>query len=292
MKHQTHHFVPKFLMGLGVVLFLLVAVRYLQVGGRPTDLEVPWQLSFLAVAALLMAASGFVTYYEYHGFGCQDGIVRGSNMARNEIVITFDDGPSSRYTPAILDILKEKGVKAAFFVTGRQVHKYPEIARRIVAEGHDIGNHTYSHRELVPATRRAILRQLRRTDRLIESATGKKTRLFRPPRGIYSNAVRKLLVEEGYQMVLWAASGLDWQGVSARRIVRRVLRYARPGGIILLHDGGALIRKEGASRRSTVEALPLIIDGLVGKGYRIVSLSHLLEEESTGAEKPAEAPLW
>lgn len=292
MKHQTQPFVPKFLMGLGVALFLLVAVRYLQVGGRPTDLEVLWQLSFLALAGLLMAASGFVTYYEYHGFGCQDGIVRGSSTDRNEIAITFDDGPSRRYTPAILDILKQKGVRATFFVTGKQVHKYPEIAKRIVAEGHDIGNHTYSHRELVPATRRAILRQLRRTDKLIEATTGKKTRLFRPPRGIYSNAVRKLLIKEGYQMVLWTVSGVDWQGVSAGRVARRVLRYVRPGGIILLHDGGALIRKDGASRRNTVEALPSIIDGLREKGYRIVSLSHLLEEESAGMEKPAEAPLW
>ncbi len=170
------------------------------------------------------------------------------------------------------------------------MHKYPEIANRIVAEGHDIGNHTYSHRELVPATRKAVLWQIRRAQKAIWEATGQKTRFVRPPRGVYTNTVRQLLIEEGYQIVLWTVSGVDWQGVSAKRIARRVLKYVRPGGIILLHDGGALLRKEGASRRNTVEALPLIIDGLREMGYEIVTLSNMLSEEESEI-KVAEATL-
>lgn len=265
-------------------MLLAIAGRFLLTEANIIEIQLNWPVSFLAGAALLLVAGVFISYYEYHGFGSQEGIVRCGSSERREIAITFDDGPNPRYTPAILDALKTKGVKATFFVTGRHVQKYPEIAKRIAVEGHDIGNHTYSHRELVPATRQAVVWQVRQAARVIEEVTGRKTRLMRPPRGIYSNAVRQLLVEEGYQIVLWTVSGIDWRGVSAKRIARRVLRYAQPGGIILLHDGGALLRREGASRRNTVEALPLIINGLRERGYRIVTMSHMLSEEEREAE--------
>lgn len=234
--------------------------------------------SFLLGAVALMAVLALaISYYEYHGIGPQDGIIR-RGPHENLVSLTFDDGPSPIYTPKILDILKEKDVKASFFVVGQNVEKYPEITQRIVAEGHDIGNHTYSHRDLVPSTRNVVLKQLRKTDIAIQSKTGVKTKLFRPPRGIFSNAVRKLVVAEGYRMILWTVSSTDWGGVSPKTMLRRIKLYTRSGGIILFHDSGALIRNEGASRGNTVKALPMIIDYLRDtRGFEIVPISEMLD---------------
>jgi peptidoglycan/xylan/chitin deacetylase (PgdA/CDA1 family) len=244
------------------------------------DLSIKWLWPLLLLSFVGLA--GFVSYFEYKGIGCQDGIVR-RGPREKVVALTFDDGPNPIYTPKILDILKEKQVRASFFVLGVHVRKYPEIARRIVREGHDIGNHTYTHRDLVPATRAVILRQVRLTNKIIRHVTGVETRLFRPPRGVYSNAVRKLLVEEeGYRIILWTVSSIDWRRVSPRLIVRRVARYVSPGGILLFHDSGALIRREGGRRVNTVQALPLVIDYLRAIGYEIVPVSELLrrlEEE-------------
>jgi len=228
---------------------------------------------FIGVGGL----AAFITYFEYHGIGCQDGILR-RGPHENIVAITFDDGPNPLYTPRILDILKEKDVKATFFAVGLHVKKYPDIAERIVAEGHDIGNHTYTHKDLVPATRRMILAQLHKTDQIIRRVTGTSTKLFRPPRGIYGSAARRLLVdEEGYRLILWSVSSIDWRRVSPRSILRRIARHTRPGSILLFHDSGALIRREGGSRENTVEALPMVIDYLRAKGYEMVTISEMLE---------------
>lgn len=233
-------------------------------------------LFFVAICALALASmAAFISYYEYHGIGPQDGIIR-RGPRKPVVSITFDDGPNPYYTPKILDILKEKKVKATFFVVGRYVKKYPDIARRIVTEGHDIGNHTYSHRDLVPASRRTVLDQVRKTDEIIQEVVGVKTTLFRPPRGIYSNAVRRLLIDEGYRIILWTVSTMDWRGDSPRRILWRVMRHIKNGGIILYHDTGSIIRPEKASRDNTYQSLVAVIDYLQEAGYEIVPISDLL----------------
>lgn len=230
----------------------------------------------------LALMAGFVTYFEYHGIGCQNGILR-RGPHENIVAITFDDGPNPIYTPQILDILKEKQVKATFFVVGLHVKKYPEIAKRIVNEGHDIGNHTYTHKEMAATTRRMVKAQIHKTAAVIERVTGVKTKLFRPPRGIYSTASKKIIVnEEGYNLILWTVSSVDWRQIKPRAILRRISRYVRPGAILLFHDSGALVRREGASRENTVESLPMVIDYLHAKGYKMVTVSEMLrrlEEE-------------
>lgn len=271
-----------------ILLVALVATVFLRQPGILSylfEVDLFQFLLFIGVPVLgLMAA--FISYYEYHGIGPQDGIVR-RGPHENIVAITFDDGPNPSFTPQILDILKEKGVKATFFVVGLHVKKYPEVARRIVAEGHDIGNHTYTHKDLVPSTRRMVLAQVHKTDQTIKRVTGVSTNLFRPPRGIYSNAVRRLLVEEeGYRFVLWSVSSTDWRKISPKKILKRIARYTRPGAILLFHDSGALIRREGASRDSTVESLSMVIDYLRSKGYEIVPVSEMirrLEEEEMEA---------
>jgi peptidoglycan/xylan/chitin deacetylase (PgdA/CDA1 family) len=232
-----------------------------------------WPAILSLVAAFLYS---FITYYEYHGIGPQEGVYRRGPSNKPQVAITFDDGPSPIYTPAILDILKKKQAPATFFLVGKHVQKYPQIAQRICQEGHEIGNHTYSHRDLVPATRRTVIKEINQAELVFKTVLKRDTNLFRPPRGIYGNAVRKLLLEMGYTIVLWNVSAADWSGLSPKRIVRRVKRFTRNGGIILFHDSGAIIRSEGASRGNTVEALPLVIDKLRRYGFEIVPLSTML----------------
>jgi peptidoglycan-N-acetylglucosamine deacetylase len=265
------------------VVFLLEQSETLE-WFRVIDINVSPLAIPIVIFGVLMFG-GAITYYEYHGIGCQDGITR-RGPDENVVAITFDDGPNPNFTPQLLDVLKTKGVKATFFVVGLHVKKYPEIAKRIVDEGHNIGNHTYTHKEMAPSTRRMVLAQVNKTAQVISKVTGVKTNLFRPPRGIYSSAVRRLLVDEKkYRIILWSVSSLDWRGLSAEKIDRRVMRYVKPGAILLFHDSGALVRREGASRENTVEALPLVIDSLVAKGYKIVTITEMLERVEAEAIK-------
>lgn len=241
----------------------------------------------LGAAGLVLAPSivilGLLYYHVYYGLGSRDGIIR-RGPSQPVAVLTFDDGPSAVYTPRILDILKAKGVKGTFFLLGSQVVKNPEIAKRIFDEGHDIGNHTYSHRELLFSTRRLVQDEVERTEHAIQEVTGYETRLLRPPRGVYSDAVRRLLQGEGYTIALWTVSSRDWQGISARSILRRVKAFTRPGAIMLFHDSGSLFGWKGANRMNTVEALPAVIDYLLHtRGYKIIPLSEILVEQELEA---------
>jgi|GEM_PF-208790 len=230
-------------------------------------------VSFFSLAFL--ALSVLISYYEYHGFGSNEGIIR-RGPSKKVVALTFDDGPSPEYTPLILDVLKKHNVKATFFLVGKHVKKYPDVARRILAEGHEIGNHTYSHRDLVPSTIKKLKREILQNQELIKEYLGVETRLFRPPRGIYSEAVRQFVVKNGLTMVLWSLSGIDWAGTPASLIAKRILRYTHPGAIILLHDSGALIRSEGHSRINTAKALDKAIPALKERGYRFVTVSELI----------------
>lgn len=282
MKHNTRHSIPKWLISLAIITIGAVILRGLAISGRLQEADYVLRLFFGTIAVLLVLLAPFISYYEYHGFGSQEGVIR-QGLHEPFISLSFDDGPSPSYTAQILDILKEKKVKATFFVIGKHVEKYPELARRIVNEGHDIGNHTYSHRDLVPSTRSLVLREVGKADQVIETITGAKTNLFRPPRGIYSQAVRRLLVEQGYRIILWTVSATDWRWISSSKILRRIKIYIRSGGMILFHDSGALLGREGGARRNTVEALPDIIDYLREKrGFEIISASEMVEriEES------------
>lgn len=278
MRHTTRHLIPKWLLLIAVVLVIAVAVRGLVAIEKPAEIINILGTAFVAAALFFALLAAGVTYYEYHGFGSQEGVVRRGPHSPY-VSLTFDDGPNPTFTPQILDILKEKETKATFFVVGKHVEKYPEIAKRIVEEGHELGNHTYSHRDLVPSTRELVLKEVGRADEVIKKVTGAESKLFRPPRGIFSQAVRKLLCEEGWRIILWTVSTTDWRGINAKAILRRIKLYARNGAIILFHDSGSLVSSEGASRSQTVASLPLAIDYLrEKKGLQIVSLSRMLAE--------------
>lgn len=280
MRHQSKQYLPIILLVAGAVLLVLDVLNSAILHRWLGDWFIV-RFHLPGILSLCFIFFGFISFYEYHGIGPQEGIIRrGSN--RKIVALTFDDGPNPKFTPKILDILREKNAPAAFFMVGKHVAKYPDIARRIHSEGHEIGNHTFSHRDLVPATRKTVMKEVIDADEVITKVVGIRTGLFRPPRGIYSNAVRKIIVEElGYSMVLWTVSAVDWSGLSPKRIVRRVHYYVRNGGIILFHDSGAIIRTEGANRGRTVEALPSVIDELRSRGFEIVPLSELIQPKTS-----------
>lgn len=277
-RHRANLSWPTYLVLIALLVALLFALRRSFFAGWafPFERDLWFYLSLMSF--FFLGLSGLISFYEYHGFGPQEGIVRRGSQDSLKVALTFDDGPSPLYTPKILDILKEKKVKATFFLVGKHVEKYPEVAKRIVDEGHEIGNHTYSHRDLVPATRATVVKEIKKAEKVIESVCGRKPVLFRPPRGIYSNAVRKIILKAGYTIILWSVSTQDWRLVKPSFIFRRVKRFCRPGSIILFHDSGALIKPEGGSRGHTVEALPKVIDWLRANGYQISTVSSLLEE--------------
>ena len=200
---------------------------------------------------------------------------------QDAVALTFDDGPDPEWTPAILDILKARGVKATFFVVGSEAERHPELVRRIVAEGHEIGNHTFTHPNLAEAPAALIKLELNATERLIESLTGRSTTLFRPPYNADSRptSLRELLPIEiaqslGYMTVLENVDPRDWQKPKKDQLVERVKAELPRGNIILLHDGGG-------DRSATVAALPAILDYLKERGNRVVLISDLigLDEE-------------
>jgi cellulose synthase/poly-beta-1,6-N-acetylglucosamine synthase-like glycosyltransferase/peptidoglycan/xylan/chitin deacetylase (PgdA/CDA1 family)/spore germination protein YaaH len=192
------------------------------------------------------------------------------------VTLTFDDGPNPKWTPQVLDILKARGVPAAFFILGRNAEDYPDLVRRILAEGHEIGNHTYTHANLAEMSAWRMRLELDATERLIESITGISTTLFRPPynadatpTSIAELAPLRYAEELGYLVVLEKIDPQDWARPGAETILQRVKDQRNEGNIILLHDAGG-------DRSQTVAALPQIIDWLTERGDRIVSLSELL----------------
>jgi len=194
------------------------------------------------------------------------------------VALTFDDGPSED-TGRVLDVLKNYHLCAAFFAVGREVERLPQMARRIVEEGHEIGNHSYSHPIYLYCSSRKTRRQIERTQDIITDATGVRARFARPPCGVRSPAYFSAARRLGLQTVQWSLAGFDWKQRTPARIARDVLRGAEAGSIILLHDGHSEHRSD---RRATIAALPLILEGLKEKGLRVVPLAQLIEAGAAG----------
>jgi len=196
---------------------------------------------------------------------------------KSKVSITFDDGPDPAWTPKILDVLNARGVKAAFFITGRNAEDHPGLIRRIVAEGHELGNHTYTHGNLAEMPEWRMRLEIDGTERLIESIARRSLTLFRPPYNADATPsdVAELAPlafaerELGYTVVLEKIDPQDWARPGADVILQRVKEQRREGNIILLHDAGG-------DRSQTVAALPRILDWLAERGDRVVPLSELL----------------
>ncbi|HSV32415.1 MAG TPA: polysaccharide deacetylase family protein [Atribacteraceae bacterium] len=188
------------------------------------------------------------------------------NQARSRkmVTLTFDDGPN-RQTDEILRILDRYRVRATFFLIGSQVSRHASLVSRIVQAGHDLGNHTYLHLCVSGATLEELERDIERAEKAIVNVSGRIPLYFRPPGGVITETVKEASGRRGYSIMLWDVDSRDWalRGESAV-IVENVLQQTRPGSVILLHD-----------LPQTVEALPLIIEGLLNQGYSIVPASEL-----------------
>lgn len=205
---------------------------------------------------------------------------------RKVVALTFDDGPSARWTPPILDALKQSGIKATFFMLGEHVARYPEVAKRVAAEGHEIGNHTYDHHVLIYYTLDELEREIKDTEKIIRESTGVTTRYFRPPKAWLTPKENKKIEGLGYKVILWSLNSKDWVNFDDRYIVRYLCRHIRPGDIILFHDSGGAFGTEGGKRKETLKCIPLLAEKLRRMGYSFVTVSELLEERSGHDKAP------
>jgi peptidoglycan-N-acetylglucosamine deacetylase len=188
-----------------------------------------------------------------------------------EVALTFDDGPSS-YTGQVLDILDSHGAKATFFIVGRNAANNPDLVRRAVESGHEIGNHTWSHAALTGLAKAARRQEVQGASDAVRGAVGHAPRLFRPPYGAMRPGTNREVRRAGLMPVVWSVDTRDYQpGVTAKKLVALVKRSLRPGSIILLHDGGG-------NRAKTVAALPKILDEITRQGYRPVTVTQLLND--------------
>lgn len=186
-----------------------------------------------------------------------------------KIALTFDDGPHPKRTGEILDVLGEYGIKATFFQVGENVILYSDAAKRVVAEGHEIGNHTYTHPHIKNLNEDQLSEETKKCENAIIDVTGVHPKLFRPPEGVVDAAVKTWASKSGYSVVLWSVDTKDWAGTSSEDMVLKVQNKIKSGDIILMHD-------YSSKRCHTVEALKKMIPMLIDKGYEFVTVSELL----------------
>ncbi len=201
-------------------------------------------------------------------------LIRGPREGKR-VTLTFDDGPAEKFTEQILGILREHRVPATFFVCGKNAEQHPELLRRIVAEGHEVGNHSYSHFFTYFKSRRRMAREIDNTQAIIEKLTGQRPSFFRPPYGARWFGLVPTLLQRGMHLILWSATGYDWKK-DAQGIVNAALRELKPGAIILLHDGREARPPAEIDRSGTVAALPAIIAGARERGYTFAPLRDFL----------------
>ena len=185
------------------------------------------------------------------------------------IALTFDDGPWPNTTAKVLDILKKNRIKSTFFVVGQNVKNYPDLTKQIVADGHIIANHTWHHWYHQMNAQAAAYEVANTTD-IIYQTTGVRTSLFRPPGGIMNNGVAAYAKNNKYAVIMWSADSMDYSRPAVPRLMNNIFREAKPGGIVLMHDGGG-------DRSHTVKALPEIISRFRKQGYEFVTVPELLE---------------
>jgi peptidoglycan-N-acetylglucosamine deacetylase len=239
------------------------------------------------VGLLVLVGCSLLTYYHYskpevprtaenrykRGHNIPGKLYWAGSIQDKAVALTFDDGPDGEWTPKILDILQQKKVKATFFVIGKQAREYPDMLRRIYADGHVIGDHTLDHVDLTKLDAQQVDQEIEQCSFIIHEIIGKTPRLVRPPFGFHNATVDNTIYSKDRIIVLWSLDTEDWTGLDAATVKARVLPKMQNGFIVLQHDG--VNPKLGGS----VQALPDIIDGLKAQGYTFVTISELLDTE-------------
>ena len=200
------------------------------------------------------------------------------NVDGPHIAMTFDDGPHATNTPKLLEMAAKRHIKLTFFVLGECVEQNPTVLQREVAEGHEIGNHSWSHPNLAKLSDEAVHSQLQRTEDIIVKTAGVKPKLMRPPYGELTKRQRIWVNHDfGYKVILWDVDPLDWKRPGPNVVAQRIIAGARPGSIILSHD----------IHPPTIAAMPQVFDALLAKGFKFVTVSELLAMDKGGERKPS-----
>ena len=223
----------------------------------------------LFTIALFFALSLLIKVTKFHNYF-------GINRADTEVkvvAITYDDGPSSPYTNQLLDILDRYQVKATFFEIGRNIEKHPEIVPMIVARGHELANHSYSHKDMMFKPREFLLSEIEKTDKLLQELGVKQDSIsFRPPFGLRFVVLSYLLSQMHKKLIMWDVNSLDYKKtLTAEDIANRVIDNVRSGSIMLMHDSGG-------DRSKTLAATQAIVKTLQSKGYVFKTVSELLKK--------------
>jgi peptidoglycan-N-acetylglucosamine deacetylase len=197
------------------------------------------------------------------------------------IAMTFDDGPSAPNTPRLLDTLKQRKIHATFFFVGQCVQENPEIVKRIVAEGHEVGNHSWSHPDLAKMNDASVHDQIQKTQDAIVQACGVTPKLMRPPYGAFTARQRAWANGTwGYKIILWDVDPLDWKIRNSEHVKAEILKQTVAGSIVLSHD----------IHKTTVDAMPETLDALIAKGFKFVTVSELLAMDHPLTPKPKATP--
>lgn len=197
------------------------------------------------------------------------------------IAMTFDDGPSAKLTPKLLDLLAAHHIKATFFLIGENVAEHPEIVAREVREGHEVANHSWSHPNFGKMGDDGVRSQIRKTDDAIKSAAGITPTLLRPPYGSVTARQKKWINQEfGHRIVLWDVDPLDWRRPGPSVVCARIVKNTRAGSIVLAHD----------IHPGTIEAMPCVLKDLEAKGFKFVTVSELISMQTPLPPKPSPPP--
>jgi peptidoglycan/xylan/chitin deacetylase (PgdA/CDA1 family) len=218
------------------------------------------------------------------GVGTRGGVLFSVPLQAKAVALTFDDGPSSSLTPAVLRLLRAYGAKATFFPIGREIESLPELARQVLAEGHEIGCHTYSHTYLRGQADARLRSELDRCEKLFPETLGFRPSLLRFPGLAYNEGLVKVAGKRGYTVVSCSLDSYDWRIKDPKQLARRITGMIRPGDIVLLHDGNWLDPKKAT------EALAAVLRDLHAQGYRLVTVSELIRLGQSEAGQEGSGP--
>jgi len=259
-------------------LFILLPAALIPMAALAYALLIPAPVWLrLATAVMAITGIGFGIYALYLLWPRWDGWLSGlrrKHRGEKIAALTFDDGPDEQRTRQILDILRQEGIRATFFVLGEKTKNQPELTRLIATEGHEVGNHTLSHRILTHRGKTHARREVAEASKAIALACGQRPVLFRAPHGFKSPFIRPILEEQGLKLIPWTKGIWDTDGANKHTLLERFRKRFSDLEILLLHDGvdSALTLKD---RSATVEVLPGIIAEYRRRGYRFMSIGEL-----------------
>lgn len=198
--------------------------------------------------------------------------IAGTRTEHKVVALTFDHSWGNKFTPSILDTLKQNNLKVTFFIMGPWAKKFPEVAQRMVADGHEIASHGYRHENYGDMTPEWVKDDIQKSHALIKEVTGVEPTLIRPPNGHYSQKSLKATDELGYKTIIWNVDSLDWKNPGRDVIIDRVMKRIKPGAIILMHASDTPVQ--------TAEALPILLQKIKAEGYQVITVGELLSKYS------------